>query len=237
MIQAAVVAGVLTFAGVVISSRCGGPSQSQVDSPGALQAGRDININSPTSPPDPWKKNDPDVADPRWTQGATGALIPAAEPDPKHSCENIPPNALKVLLGNEVAWIADRRDTVLVQVGGESLLPLKRSGLGALISARVLSNRGDELVRIEDNSFKVNADGKFKIDRPDAHELTVLSAEGRRLVQVRLINERSLRVAGEFQAPGFAPVVITSDKVMINGVAAPPACLGDSGVSLASFMR
>lgn len=45
MIQAAAVAGVLSLVGVVVNSRCAAPSQSQADSPGGQQAGRDINFN------------------------------------------------------------------------------------------------------------------------------------------------------------------------------------------------
>lgn len=143
-----------------------------------------------------------------------GLLVPGNEPDPPAPCE-IPNNALKVYLGSTVSWTNNDQANVLV-MRGDDVLSVRRVRKGLAVFAKVASEDGRLVAEIVDNRFYINSNNFLRMEHRDNHSLVVYDQKGNKVLDIKYLNPRSVRVLGEFRAPGAVPLIITPDQLRIS---------------------
>jgi len=166
------------------------------------------------------------------TDALSGLLTPGREPDPPSPCHMpVPPQALKVYLGNSLTWLTGENETIL-RIHGEDILTLRRTDRGAAISARVLSADGKVVAELIDNRFYVNPNNYFRVVRPDEHSLIVYGPEGRKALNIRFLNPSSFKLLGTFGYPGYSPFIIGEEEQTIRGFTSTRNCFGGAWATM-----
>jgi hypothetical protein len=143
-----------------------------------------------------------------------GLLVPGNEIDPPTPC-TLPNTALKVYLGSTVSWTNNDQANDLV-MRSEDVLSVRRVSNGLAVFAKVASADGRVVAEIVDNRFYINPNNFLRTDQPDSHSLVVYDQKGNKVLDIKYLNPRSVRILGEFRAPGAVPLFITSDQLRIG---------------------
>lgn len=178
--------------------------------------------------------------------------MPANEPDPvdfeaeippdarKRLIERlgyvaVPPNALKVFLGNCLAWNAKTGTHGVLRVGGEDIITLKCTPNGLFVCATIRRKDGRDVARITDNKFEINPNNYFQLKRPDRHEIQVFDKSGDMVLKARYINENAIVFQGVFFGKNGKRIVVTEDTISDGVRTMRKVMSGDSGRSAWSF--
>ncbi len=172
------------------------------------------------------------------TEALQGLLRPAHEPDPPNPCGSfpIPREALKIYLGNSVAWTSASEHTVL-EMGGADILALRRAIKGLALSAKVYDKDGRVVAQIVDNHFYINPENFFRVETPDEHSLVVYDQHATKVLDVRYLNPSSVRVLGVFYYPRTLPVRIAENQTLIGTNRFSEYCFGNGQVDIAVGVR
>src|ERR1700751_397843 len=123
-------------------------------------------------------------------------------------------------LPSECIWVrrlAGRTTQANVLVmRGEDVLSVRRVSNGLAVFAKVASDDGRVVAEIVDNRFYINPNNFLRMDQPDSHSLVVYDQKGNKVLDIKYLNPRSVRILGEFRAPGAVPLFITSDQLRIG---------------------
>lgn len=163
-----------------------------------------------------------------------GSLIPGNLPTPPDTCERVwrnlrrlreseprptpgplaslpsrmPPNAMRVFLGNSEAYSTDGR-LVVFKSGDDDLIVLQRTETGMFVSAKVRDRDGGLVAQIVDNQFFINPHDSYKISGAGTNSLIVKDSTGDRLLDVQFVNPLTVRILGTFFG-------LTGDKISIG---------------------
>lgn len=158
-----------------------------------------------------------------------GQLYPGTDPDPPTQCRPLlPPDVLKIFLGNSMAW-TPKDEHVVIRVDGENILSLKRIGTAIAISAIVRSKDGRVVAEIANNHFHINPNNYFRTERHNSSSLIVYDQQDRKVLDVRYLNRSSILFLGIFEFPDRRPVVIEPQRQRI-GMTLAGFCAGDNEV-------
>jgi len=152
------------------------------------------------------------------TAPPTGVLTPADDPMPL-TCDmpGVPDSMTRIYAGNSMQVASPDHETALLKVDGDMLLSVTSTSVGLLVSAKIY-DENQALVVIKDNRFEANKNLGFSPKRPDPHTLIVYNNWDKEVFKIRFLNPKAVRVTGVFYYPGFSyPVVITDDKIIVNG--------------------
>jgi hypothetical protein len=149
-------------------------------------------------------------------------LMPANEPDPFKVRAEVPPDALKIFLGNNVAYVRKMGLHKILEIGGTEIIAINRTPKGLFISAHIWREDGREVATIKENQFTYNHNNYYLRlpEMPNQHELQVFGKSGDLIWTVRYINEQSVVFHGTFCAPNHAPVVVTENKLQLGNFSA-----------------
>lgn len=146
----------------------------------------------------------------------------ARTPDLSMWGDDLPSGAYIVLLGQHVAWTESFPFTIVRQAGEPMIVVDLKNGELAL-SAKFFNPDGTIVCEIEDNQIHLNKGQYFRIVRESPHELTVINHQGRPMFTIDYLNERCVRVLGDFHLRGGFRVVIDHERLVMQnaGVNAP----------------
>jgi hypothetical protein len=142
----------------------------------------------------------------------SGYLIPANEPGVPLP-DNAPSNTVQLLLGDDLRVLAARAENQILSKSGRPFLSIGIKNNVMKIRTTVIDSRNRHLVRIIDNQFQVSHENAFNPLQPDPHSLIVRDAEGSEVLNIRFINERTIRIVGRFHIEGYKePLVILAEE-------------------------
>lgn len=164
-------------------------------------------------------------------------LTPAHEQPPSSNC-SIPPTALKVFYGTNVAYcMPDSCDVVAGQRGTTKspLITVRRVKAGLMLDARVFDKDGNIIASIVGDKPHLNRNFVSDFNRPDEHSLWIKDNHDEQILYIRLLNSNSLYLEGVFNMPDDvrAPtpphpsLTISKDSAIIKpGVKIEGSCTG-----------
>lgn len=139
-----------------------------------------------------------------------GRLVPANE-----SAPYVPADAFAVELGDDLQVIG-KNDYIVLRRFDKPFLEIKVVSGDLFVSATILSNSGEHIVRIIDNEFQASHERAFRPLQPDPHTLVVRDFDGAEVLSIRFRNPRVVRVLGRFHVDGHAtPATITPEDGLI----------------------
>lgn len=176
----------------------------------------------------------------QWMQGAelslSTRLMPGNGPTPvlppSMRDNALPPTALKVFLGSNLAWATRMPHTVLM-MGGEKMIEINRDSSGNLVvsTLKIFDDRNNIIARIdEEDGFWVENSTRKK--RPDPSTLLVFDHTDREVLRIQLINKDSLSVTGTFRNPRVVQsIIVTPEFTKIGGMTLSGNSFGESGLA------
>ncbi|HZL77880.1 MAG TPA: hypothetical protein VFC17_03435 [Candidatus Limnocylindrales bacterium] len=186
-------------------------NQSMADSPGGMQAGRDINIHSAE-------------------QQYSGILTPDNEPDPTPF--DVPNGAVKIFLGNVRSYSsAMDADHIVLFVRTNKVVWFRRTHNGLYFSADIFRSNERGVAKIRDNRWEVNPNNYYEILTNTPHELKVTDKDGV-LLRCRYLNENAVQIEGRFQFSDFPSVVITTNQIFVGARPFSSPMFGDNYIDL-----
>lgn len=164
----------------------------------------------------------------------SGFLLPANDPDPVNPCPGpIPPDALKIFLGNSLAYTTDN-EHVVIKAKDTPLLWVRRDSEGLAVSAKIFSARDYRIVaELDDNEFHLNPANYFRKERPDSHTLVVYDQYANEVFRVRFLNPTSMKLTGMFHYKGIRPIIVEETRMRIGGNNFSRFCFGENKVDIA----
>lgn len=160
-----------------------------------------------------------------------GLLVPANDPDPPNPCRDIPPQAMRIFLGNSTCWTTETRHTVL-QIANQPIISLRRVERDLAVSSKIFSADGRIVAELIDNRFHINPNNYFRMERPDKHSLLVYDQQARLVLSVRFLNPLAVELLGIFNYPNRPPVIIEEDQATIRGITLSRNCFGSNHVDI-----
>jgi hypothetical protein len=171
----------------------------------------------------------------------SGLLTPGAEATPSHPCDELalhvpesmrpPPNSLAIHYGDGGSWLIKIDKHVVIQIGNEELLSVRKHSHGISVSAKVFSADSRIVAQITDNEFHVNPNNYFRLEQ-DEHSLTVYDQEAVRVLSVHFLNPHVVSVLGVFRYPNAPIIVIDEHEVRVGKARFHVFCLADSSVGI-----
>lgn len=159
-----------------------------------------------------------------------GELLPAQDPNPPNPCGEAPPqNALILFLGNSVAY-ATAFPYAVITLGDEVVLSISKNENGLSITAKIRSADGRIVAGIIKNEFRINPNNYWYMERPDRHTLIVHDQLGRTVLNIRYLNQSTVKILGIFDYPNTprAPVIITEEEQLVGHGSFSRFCFGDN---------
>lgn len=167
-----------------------------------------------------WKK-DAEVAD---TKENVNLLVPGTGTTPTLPANvEIPDEAVLVYLGNSLHWTTTFPHAVIEQetevayqtLAGikhetEKMILIERDGLNVFVTAKFFDHNGDIICEILKNRFHQNDANVFRIESTP-HRLVVIDKEGRTALDLEYVNERCIRLLGDFHYRYGYRVIIRPD--------------------------
>jgi hypothetical protein len=168
-----------------------------------------------------------------YSEAPSGVLRPANEPTPPIRCNQIPKDALVLVLGTNISYTTASHYTFLT-VAGEDLLSIDREEGGITVSATLYREGRKVLAKIRGNKFDVNPSSYFQREPSDRHTLIVSDHQGQRVLYVRHINSSAIKVLGKFHtAAGVVQLdeerLLTPDNSTFTKM-----CFGNTGIVLSA---
>lgn len=157
----------------------------------------------------------------------SGVLTPDNKPTPSNPCGSIPKNAIALFFGNSVCY-AIRFPYIVIQVGDKQLIVLNNINGKITISAKFFSKDGKIVAELEGNTFTINQNNYYKIERPNYHTLIVYDQENNQILNIEYLNPVVIKILGIFYSPNRPPIIINEELQIIGNLRLSKVCLGDT---------
>jgi hypothetical protein len=141
----------------------------------------------------------------------TGLLTPSNYPVPKYAAKCIPDGAYAVILGRTIAY--SQRPFLpgsgILNLHGEIVLAIDPTGANIVISIlQIYDQAGRVIVHVDRNGFWV-APSAARAIRPDPSTLIVYDNTDTEILNLRVLNAKTITLTGIFRHPGLnGPVLI-----------------------------
>ena len=143
----------------------------------------------------------------------TGFLIPGNGDTQIPS--NVPKSATVFFLGDTIVSTVTF-PLVIIRQQQENILTVGKEKEGIYFSGKFFSEEGKIICEIVKNEFHLNVKNYFRIEKTD-HRLTVFDEEARVAIDIEFINERSIRLLGNFHLRNGKSIILTETAAIING--------------------
>jgi hypothetical protein len=153
---------------------------------------------------------------------------------------DIPKDALKVILGSNLAW-ATKMPQVILMMSGDKMIEIDRdpSKNQLVVSTlKIFDDRNNIIARVDaDDGFWVENSTRKK--RPDASTLVVYDHSDVEVLRMVFLNPSTLSLTGTFRHAGIPkPVVITKDYLDVTGnIRMSNSVMGPAGKSMINVGR
>jgi len=161
----------------------------------------------------------------------SGILTPDDKTTPSNACGDIPSNALSLFFGNSVAYTNTFPHTV-IEVKDEQLLVINKEKEKITISAKFFSRDGKIVAQLKDNTFYINPNNYFRIERPNDHKLILYDQETTQILNVEYMNPSVIKLLGTFYLPNRPPLIIGEDWQTFGGLKMSGNCFGNNRVDI-----
>ena len=157
-------------------------------------------------------------------------LFPDDLPTPRLPMDvKIPDNALRVILGSNVAWATKMPHTILM-ISGEPLISIDRKGNSdeLVVSAlKIFDDRKNIIARFSEDGFWVENSTRKK--RPDKSTLVVFDHNDQEVLNMHFINKNTIVVTGIFNHSTInRPVIVTQTSMKIGGSTISQSIMGEN---------
>ena len=122
---------------------------------------------------------------------------------------------IAVFVGDTVATTVGT-GTVIVNIDDENVLAFRRATSEIYLDAIIRDSPGNEVGRITNNVVALHAAG-YEALNPDAHNITIVDRQDRRVLSVRYVNESAIVVSGIFYGKKSGPFLVSDG----NSISAP----------------
>jgi hypothetical protein len=169
----------------------------------------------------------------------SGSLQAGNEPTPPNGCdkrppgfEQISPDALKILVGDNAIVLTGMGKTSVIQIGQCRPLSVERSPSGVSFNADLYDANGKLIARLADGRLSIlTSDRVHWSHNGDLTNLTVTDGNGTELLYIRYLNPTTIQARGIFGCPGHTRVVVR-DSEPIAGSLTHNGCFVDDGSAI-----
>lgn len=151
---------------------------------------------------------------PRVAGRAKKVFYSGHEKDPNDLCGmSNNENLMHVILGgNDIGLALNSNPTTIIQLGGESVLSLRKEGQAVMLTAIFRNKDGEALAELRDNSFRKFGESNIVLEASGPHEI-IVRRDQKLLLQVYFANEHRLIVNGLFRTANFPEVTVGENGV------------------------
>jgi len=136
-----------------------------------------------------------------------------------------------LFFGNSVAYTNTFPHTV-IEVKDEQLLVINKEKEKITISAKFFSRDGKIVAQLKDNTFYINPNNYFRIERPNDHKLILYDQETTQILNVEYMNPSVIKLLGTFYLPNRPPLIIGEDWQTFGGLKMSGNCFGNNRVDI-----
>jgi hypothetical protein len=157
-----------------------------------------------------------------------GELKPANDPTPPNGCDAfpfpIPPDTIKILIGDNAAAMSGLGKTTALEIGSCEAASIERTSDGVFFNANLVDSDGNHVVRILRNKVEALNGETYKARQSrDQGSLTVTNKNGDVLFYARYLNKETVRIRGFFGCGGRPPIKV-DDNQPIPGALMSGSC-------------
>ncbi|HEX4147163.1 MAG TPA: DUF3500 domain-containing protein [Pirellulales bacterium] len=138
--------------------------------------------------------------------------IPDLDTEEKRKGKGIPESVIIVDFGGTVRSFAADFPFPVVKEQGEWVILLGQEGSKLWVSARFYNDAGQMVCEIEKNQLRTNDQNAYRIERTP-HALTVFDQEAKKVFAIHFLNDRAVRLFGDFYSREGCHVVINESGV------------------------
>ena len=159
-----------------------------------------------------------------------GELKPANDPTSSNGCDAfpfpIPPDTIKILIGDNAAAMSGLGKTTALEIGSCEAASIERTPDGVFFNASLVDSDGNRVVRILRNKIgALNGETYTTRQSRDQGSLTVTNKKGDVLFYARYLNKETVRIRGFFGCGGRSPVKVVDDQPIPGLVSFGGCCL------------
>jgi hypothetical protein len=157
-----------------------------------------------------------------------GELKPANDPTPPNGCDAspfpIPPDTIKILIGDNAAAMSGLGKTIALEIGSCEAASIERTPDGVFFNANLVDSDGNQVVRILRNKVDaLNGETYTTRQSRDRGSITVTNKIGDVLFYARYLNKETVRISGFFGCGGRPPVKVVGNQ-HIQGILMSGSC-------------
>jgi hypothetical protein len=158
-----------------------------------------------------------------------GVLYPSNEPLVEHamtgnsyldqcfrdavSWETAGSGGLAMNVGTNVVIMWSFPITLLAMENEPMIRVNKRDGKLVVEMVRVIDDRDNQIVRIDQDGYSIDPESHAHVTRPDKSTLIVEDHLGRQVLKIKYTNPQSISLDGVFRYPSLPAIAFTGDKV------------------------
>lgn len=158
----------------------------------------------------------------------SGEIVAGNGETPSHPQLHLVQESMLKVFAGPLLMASDNFPFFQLIQGGETMLMIDEKDGKLLLSALFFNKDGKVLCEIDKNQFDA-AQSAFKVKRPAPNRLIVVNDEARTALDLEFVNDRSIRLSGDFYLRHGAHVVIDQDKMQVGHI-----CLKGSPLSIKS---
>jgi hypothetical protein len=164
---------------------------------------------------------------------AYGALIAAADPTPPNACDShanrIPPDTIKVLLGDNVFGISNYGRYSILRIDDCEAVSLERTRNGIFFNAQLQDDDDNQVVRIVKNKIEALSGSNYhSAQSTDRASITVMNKNGIELFYARFLNPATIVVRG-FLGCSHRQSIVAEDGMSVPGIFISKSCSINAG--------
>jgi len=144
------------------------------------------------------------------------------------SCSQIPPGAVMIFMGSNLA-LATKMPATVVKMGDSDLLvvDIYRGHRLRIDTLRLLNENNEEIARIDGDEFWTAP--SVRHEKPDASTLVIYDQNNAEVLRISYLNVQAIVIRGKFRAEDHPPLFIGEDKAELGDRTFEDACLGELG--------
>ena len=151
-----------------------------------------------------------------------GSLYPGNGPVPEPTrllleLNNVPSDDIVLMMGNySFAYFSKINDKYILAGSQKPFIEIGKKPNGSItISTTIIDSHNNKVAKIINNEFVVSPEFSFNPIRPNYHTLIVRDMDGNEVLNMDYVNERTIRITGQFLAEGQRlPVIIDSEGMI-----------------------